>query len=290
MISVIQKKKMVGIAAAAILITALLSGGCSNGVQRASAVSRPEVLAKDGWTEVGNDIFVFTSDFYLANSVLVTSGNEAILVDTGENEEDKEKIQRFLAERNLKLKNIIVTHMHSDHSANLKALKTAEAEPITPKNVKDLQIVKLGEKTLRLMLTEGHFAPKGHLSVEVVDSNILIAGDVICNNILPPIAAGGNLEDLLATLRKLEADKFSLIIPGHGEIAANELIFKRQFEYLENAKKQVEKVIESGVRMSDLRKIKLEDCITDTAYLYKEQLEYWHMRSLEAIYSQLKKK
>ena len=277
-------------AAAVILIAALLSGGCSSVAGKTAAADRPAVVEKEGWTEVGDDIYVFTSDFYLANAVLVTAGDEAVLVDTGQNGEDKQKIQSFLNERKLKLKNIIITHMHSDHSANLETLRTAGMEPATPLTIKDGQTIKLGDKTLKLMLTEGHFTPKGHLSVEVVEDKILIAGDVICNNILPPIAAGGNLKALLGTLRKLEADNYALIIPGHGEITDNEMIFKRQFEYLENARKQLEKIIASGGRMSDLRGIKLEDCIADTSYLYEEQLDYWHRRSLETIYMQLRSK
>lgn len=289
MIVRIQVRRRLFALASVILIAGLLLGGCGSSARNTSSVSRPEIVQKEGWTEVGSDIFVFTSDFYLANAVLVTSGNEAVLIDTGENERDKQKIQDFLDERKLKLKHIIVTHMHSDHSANLEALKPEGVEPVTPASLKGPQTLMLGDKTLKLMLTEGHFLPKGHLSVEVVESRILIAGDVICNNILPPIAAGGNLEALLETLRKLEAEKYTLIIPGHGDIVDNELIFRRQFEYLENARQRVEKVIASGGRVSDLKEIKLDDCIEDTSYLYKEQLDYWHGRSLSVIYLQLKK-
>lgn len=265
-----------------ILFVMLIVNGCNNMTGKSVSGNMPKVVKKADWTEVGDDIFVFTSDFYMANMIMVISGNEAIMVDTGMDKKDRQRIQGFLDERKLILKNIIITHMHDDHAANLKAIKTEEMAPITPENAKNNKIIKLGNKTFSLIFTEGHYKPKQHISVEVND-NLLIAGDVICNNVLPPIAAGGDLEDL-------KKKNYSLIIPGHGEIVDTNLIFKRQFEYLNNAKEKVEKIISSGGKMSDLNNIKLGDCIKDPSYLYNERLDYWHRMSLQTIYLQLKQK
>lgn len=277
------------ITAGILLLVMLTAGGCTGAVQKTLSGSPPEIVKRDGWTEVGKEIVVFTSDFYLANMALVISGKEAVLVDTGMFPKDGEKIQDFLKERELSLKHIIITHMHADHAANIEALEKEGAVLITPENSKNNQIVKLGDKTLKVIFTEGHYKEKGHVSVEIAEDNILIAGDIICNNILPPIAAGGSLEALLDTLKELEGRNYPLIIPGHGELAETGLLLDRQFEYLNNAKEEIEKVIASGGNMKDLQKIKLEDCIKDTSYLYEEKLEYWHRQSLQTIYLQLKK-
>lgn len=272
-----------------LLFNALVFSGCNEVAEKSLSNNTPEINKKEGWTEIGKDIFVITSDFYLANMVIITSGDEAILVDTGMNEKDRKNIQKFLQDRKLNLKNIIITHMHDDHKGNLKELKTNEMTPITPDNSENNQIVKLGDKTLKIIFTEGHYKPNRHISVEVIEYNILIAGDIICNNILPPIAAGGELKDLLKTLVSLEEKNYALIVPGHGEVVENELIFKRQFEYLNNTKKLIEKMISNGGNMLELKNIKLEDCIEDTTYLYDEKPEISHQRTLRTIYFQLKK-
>jgi glyoxylase-like metal-dependent hydrolase (beta-lactamase superfamily II) len=283
------RKTALPFTAAAIMFMLTILSGCSITKEKSTSKSAPEIVKKEGWTEVGKDIYVFIGEFYLVNMVLVTSGKEAVLIDAGMYSRESERVEAFLKERGIELKDIIITHMHGDHTANISAFKTKEMEPITPENAKDNQTVKLGNKTLRIIFTEGHYRPKRHISVEVVDENVLIAGDVICNNIIPPIAAGGDINALLNTLKELQDKNYSAIIPGHGDVVDNDLIFERQFEYLNNAKNRVEKLISSGGKMSDLNSIKLTDCIKDTSYLYKEKLDYWHEQSLEVIYQQLSK-
>lgn len=264
------------------------AGGCKRTEDITDSETTSGVDKKEKWTQVGKDIFVFTGDFYVVNMVLVTSGKEAVLVDAGMNEEEGQRIADFMKERKLQLKNIIITHMHGDHTGNLAKLRPKDMIPVMPENAEDGQIVKLGDKNLRIIFTEGHYNPKGHISVEVEDENILIAGDIICNNILPPVASGGNIDELLKTLKILQDKNYSQIIPGHGEVVDKELLFKRQFEYLNNARDKVEKLIQDGGITLDLKNIKLTDCMEDTSYLYKERLEYWHIKNLETIYSQLK--
>jgi len=285
----LRPKKSRKLLIVSIALVVILISSCARPSSESDTAQDIKVSKKEGWTEVGKDIFVFTSDFYLANMVLVRSKNEGILIDTGMNQTDREKIEKFLAQHKIDLKRIIITHSHGDHVGNLEGLTKKGISVITPENAKPNQTIKLREKKLNILFTEGHYAPKGHISVEVENNNILIAGDVICNNILPPIASGGHIEDLLKTLETLEKRGYSLIIPGHGEIEENESIFKRQFEYLNNVKRLVEDVISSGGSAYDLNSIKLEDCMEDTSYLHKERLDYWHKRGLETVYWQLKK-
>jgi glyoxylase-like metal-dependent hydrolase (beta-lactamase superfamily II) len=127
-----------------LMLVTLGAGGCAGAPQKAVSGNPPDIIKREGWTEVGKDIFVFTSDFYLANMVLVVSGSEAVLVDTGMFQKDGEKIQSFLEERKLNLKDIIITHMHADHNANLDMLGSKGISPVTPENSKDNQIVKVG--------------------------------------------------------------------------------------------------------------------------------------------------
>lgn len=273
----------------AVVCIMIFTVGCRNTSNKTTLGSAPEISRKEKWTEVGKNIYVFTGQFYLVNMTLVVSGKDAVLIDTGMDSPECESVMDFLKERELKLKNIIITHMHDDHKANLSQFQTEDMIPVTPENAKNNQIVKVGENRLRIIFTEGHYKTKGHISVEVEEDNVLIAGDVICNNIIPPIAAGGDIEELLKTLKSLQNKNYSAIVPGHGEVVKNDLIFERQFEYLNNARNKVEELISRGGGVGDLSTIKLEDCIKDTSYLYDEELDYLHKRSLMVIYKQLNK-
>ncbi|MFZ5351343.1 MAG: MBL fold metallo-hydrolase [Bacillota bacterium] len=276
-----------------ILILAILLisiSGCGSKEKVSELKKKPEITKFEKWTQIGNDIYVITSDFYLSNMIIVASGTDAVLIDTGMDDKDLLTIKELLALKGLELKSVIITHMHQDHTANLYELKGKEVTVYTPDNTSDEQIIKYGDKSLKLFFTEGHYRPKGHISVELINEKILIAGDILCNNIIPPLSSGnGDMTELMSTLKKLEERNYSVIIPGHGEIIENELLFQRNRGYLKSAEKLVKDIIEAGGVMRDLRKIKLTDCIEDTSYLFAERLDFWHQRTLETIYVQLKR-
>lgn len=269
-----------------ILFTMLVSVSCA----KAADGHRIEIQRKEKWTEAGAGIYVLQSEFYLANMTIVTSGKDAALIDTGMGEKDRGLIEDFIKQKNLQLKYIIITHAHDDHIKNLEYFAVQDVITVQPESAEDNQEILLGDKTLKIIFTEGHYKPKGHISVELAEDNVLIAGDVICSNIIPPIAASiePDFEGLMKTLKQLEAKKYALIIPGHGEIADNKTLFARQFEYLNNAKSLVQKHIAAGGKLTGLSAIKLEQCIKDTSYLHDDRLDYWHIKSLETIYLHLK--
>lgn len=289
MSKLILKKRISLFLMTAVICTLGFAGGCKKTSDKNTLGNALEIVKNEKWTEVGKNIYVFTGEFYLVNMALVVSGKDAVLIDTGMDIAECQNVMGFLEERGLKLKNIIITHMHGDHKGNLWQFESNDMVPITPENAEDNQILKVGNEKLRIIFTEGHYQPHGHISVEVEKENVLIAGDVICNNIIPPIAAGGDIDELLKTLKLLQDKNYSAIVPGHGEVVENDLIFKRQFEYLNNARNKVEELIKNGGKIEDLNTIKLTDCIEDTSYLYDERLDYWHEESLSVIYLQLNK-
>lgn len=60
------------------------------------------------------------SEYIETNVYIVEEGNEAILIDTGAN---TKKVIDFLNKHNLKLKFILMTHNHLDHSKSLKNIQ-----------------------------------------------------------------------------------------------------------------------------------------------------------------------
>lgn len=260
--------------------------GCNN--KEIVNSNQVELVKKEKWAELGNDIFVFTSKFYQVNMVLIASEKEAVLIDTGMYDEEYQNIKEFIAEKNVKLKTIILTHGHDDHVSNLDKFKEDDTKLITPDNAQDNQIIFIGDKSLKIMYTEGHYKPHGHISVEVVNQDIIITGDIIDNDSVSTIASGatgGIIKNYLETLKNLRNKNYKIVIPGHGAIGGNE-IFNNHFEYFSNAKLKVEEHIKNGGIKQDLYKIGIKHCVSEISPLRNMNFGNFHIKTLEAIYDQ----
>lgn len=200
-----------------------ITGGCKSKMTVNN--EKLEIVQKEKWTEVGKDIFVFSSTYYRTNMTLIVSEKEALLIDTGMYDTECQNVMDFIKERNVKIKTIIITHDHNDHVANLEKFKTDGVVVITPDNAKDNQIVSIGDKNLKIMFTEGHYKPHAHISMEIENQSILIAGDIIDNDyVASAIAPGGDEKKLVETLKILQDKNYQTVIPGHGDVGGNELI------------------------------------------------------------------
>jgi len=292
--------------------------------QLASKTALESVQEIDEWTKVTDDIVMFRSDMnlmsiaYIAphpNATLISSNGEATLIDTGFETEDAKVIREYIKEHNLQLKNIIFTHIHPDHTGGFPLLREENTKIYTPhppynyhakdnrkplygeenmniltsKDIGDGYTIKMGNKTLRIIHTPGH-SLNNHVSVEVVEDNILIAGDVIVTNSLPNINYHGDFYALLDTLTELESKNYKLIIPGHGKIISTEEAFSRQFNYLRNSEKILNKILNTDGGFKDIEKIELTDILDDISYLDEKDWELWNTKTLLAIYVQMKEK
>jgi hydroxyacylglutathione hydrolase len=152
--------------------------------------------------------------------------NKAAVVDPGF---DAVSILQFLDSKTLVLEYIILTHYHSDHTAETKHLKTlfpsstivASAEDGRKLSTKPEVIVgdgshlKLGTISLDVLLTPGH--TKGGICI-MVDKKALLTGDTLfigdCGRTDLP---GGSLAEMFTSLHeKIMALPDELIVyPGH---------------------------------------------------------------------------
>ena len=163
------------------------------------------------------------------NSYLI--GKEDLtLIDPGPN--IKEHIDELLKVADGKIKRIVVTHTHTDHSpAALPISKILEVpmygrlvegdsswedETFVPDIVlNDSDIIKTNEYTLQAIHTPGHAS--NHFCFLIEEVNCLITGDHIMDGstvvIGPP---DGNMSDYLASLKHLLEFKIDFFAPGHG--------------------------------------------------------------------------
>lgn len=161
------------------------------------------------------------------NCYLLSSRNEAAVVDPGE---EAKKILREIRKIKLKLKYIINTHYHSDHTlANEEIKKETGAKILIHKkeekfiNFKPDKFleqgdkIKIGESILQIIHTPGH----SQGSICLIGKNIAFTGDTLFKHGFGRTdILGGSQQALKKSLKKLSSilKSGTKIYPGHGEI------------------------------------------------------------------------
>ncbi|MBU2515803.1 hypothetical protein KJ966_31170 [bacterium] len=190
------------------------------------------ISTADNWVKINDDIFISTNPAeHDNNMIVVISGKEASVIDVGsgggetnvkegiyqKSGNQSQRVVEFIQQRNLVLKNIIITHYHSDHSENLHLFKPLAGNIFDYRNINNGQPVKMGDKNFRLFYSEGHTAPNEHISIEIND-DIIVTGDVLCDFATPSLLIAGRkyLEPYISTLETIKKQNYALIIPGHG--------------------------------------------------------------------------
>jgi glyoxylase-like metal-dependent hydrolase (beta-lactamase superfamily II) len=151
---------------------------------------------------------------------------KAAVVDPGF---DATKSLHFLAANHLLLEYVILTHYHSDHSAETKQLKMVVSSckivasqedgrrlPVKPDvTISDGSQLKIGSVVLSFLLTPGH--TPGGICI-IVDKKALLTGDTLfigdCGRTDLP---GGSLETMFQTLQKkiMSLPDDLIVFPGH---------------------------------------------------------------------------
>lgn len=203
--------------------------------EKTNQLSKHSVVKEvERWIAIDDEIFVSVSNYLMTNMVLVTSGNEGILIDTGYKLPEAKAVQKYIEDNDITLKNIILTHRHYDHDSNVDMFLDDDIKLFEYDNSNDNQVIEMGDKKLRIIFTPGHAANK-HLSVEINDK-VLIAGDVILSsiNIIEALKGDGDKDALIKTLEGLKEKNYTLIIPGHGDICIGDSIL---YEHVQTLKK-----------------------------------------------------
>jgi glyoxylase-like metal-dependent hydrolase (beta-lactamase superfamily II) len=132
------------------------------------------------------------------------------------------KIQAYLDQVGLKLKNVFITHLDWDHVENRPFFEKEGVTFYDFTNVREDQIIKMGNKTFRIIFTDGHKNPKHHISV-IVNDDVLVAGDILVQGVSPLILVNNVIdknpkEIFKNSLESLRDSQYSVIIPGHGPV------------------------------------------------------------------------
>ncbi len=190
----------------------------------------------------------FTFNPFSENTyVLYNDSGSAFLIDPGNfNEEETRTLQNFIVEKNLKIKNILLTHAHIDHVLGLQwaydtyavpvllheiEKEILERNPFTAKQygfffkpfegeinyIKEGEILHLDEDELKIYFVPGH--SPGHVAFHNEEQKFIISGDVLFEGSIGRTDLyKGDFEELLTSIREniFTLDEATKVHSGHG--------------------------------------------------------------------------
>jgi cyclase len=268
---------------------------------------------------VSENVYWFQSDIYAqVTAGAVTGPQWAVVIDTLAMPEETLAMRSFIEDQlKVPVRYVINTHSHADHCwgndffpgatviahalcrkamlekgpASLEAARHLNpifkpVKLIAPHMTFDSGTLSLrvGKKNLILMPTPGN--SEDGISVLVEEDRVLFAGDAF----MPlPFVVSGDLDELVATTKKIGRMSLENIIQGHGDIILRGEIdeaVKENIAYLMALKKAVKAASHRKNAQEQLDAITVESCGKSRVYLggLSEDL---HKRNVRFVYRQM---
>jgi cyclase len=268
---------------------------------------------------VAENVYYFQSDIYAqVTAGAVIGPNWAIVIDTLAIPEETLQIRDFIEqELNLPIRYIVDTHYHADHAwgncffpsatviahtlcrkqlASKGQQSLVEARKHNPafRRVRivlpqltfdeSYLILRVGKKTLSMFPLPGPCAD--NIGVLVEEDRVLFAGDAF----MPlPYIVDGNIDETIASLKKISKMGLENVVPGHGDIVLRGEIdggVKENLAYLSALRKAVRKAARRKYPQEVLSEIGVEDC-GKSRVLIGGLAEELHRRNLRALFYQM---
>lgn len=268
---------------------------------------------------VAENVFFFQSEVYAqVTAGAIIGPSWAVIIDTLATPEETLEIRDFIEQEiNVPIRYVINTHYHADHSwgnyffpgamvighslcrqwleeRGIPSLNEIRKQNPALRNVKIIlpQIsfeeghlsLKVGKKNLNLFMLPGH--SKDNLAVLVEEDRVLFAGDV-CMPL--PYIVDGDIDDMIASLKKVGKMGLENVIQGHGDIILRgeiENYLKENLAYLSAIRKAVRKASYRKYPLDLLMEVSVESC-GKSRVLIGGLAEELHQRNLRALYRQM---
>lgn len=269
---------------------------------------------------VSENVYWFQSEVYAQVTAGVIVGPQwAVVIDTLALPEETLTMREFIEhELGAQVRYVINTHYHADHSwgncffpgatvighakcrdflieSGIPSLERSQKQNQSLRQVKIVLphlTFETGEVTLRVGKKNLTISPSfGHsydgISVLVEEDRVLFAGDVF----MPlPYVVDGDVDDMLASIKKIGRMGLENIIQGHGDIILRgeiDAAVKENLNYLTNIKKAVKAAVKRKNAEEYIDSISIEDCGKSRVYL-GGLAETLHERNLKTMYQQMK--
>jgi len=177
---------------------------------------------------------MFTVGIIQANCFIVgdVQAEEAVVIDPGfDSASEAKSILREIERNRFRVKFIINTHGHPDHTIGNQTMKEATGAPIliheydapllrnpsADKTIREGDIIEAGEVKLRVLHTPGH--SKG--SIALLGADAVFSGDTLfAGGIGRYDLPGGSLEEIMNSIRNklLILPDYVKVYPGHGPV------------------------------------------------------------------------
>ena len=268
---------------------------------------------------IADNVYYFQSELYAQVTAGAVAGpNWAVVIDTLAMPEETIQIRDFIEqELNLPIRYVINTHFHADHSwgtcfftgatvishtlcrENLIAQGQASLQAVRKQNTAfrrvkiipphltfddSLLIIRVGKKTLSMFPLPGPSID--NIGILVEEDRVLFAGDAF----MPlPYIVGGNIDDMVASLKKIGKMGLENIVPGHGDIILRgeiEAAIKENQAYLSVIRKAVRKAARRKYPLDYLADIGVEQC-GKSRVLIGGLAEELHRRNMRSLYYHL---
>jgi glyoxylase-like metal-dependent hydrolase (beta-lactamase superfamily II) len=266
---------------------------------------------------VADDVYTFQSDIYAqVNAGAVIGQDWAVVIDTLAFPEETLAIREFIEEElNRKVRYVINTHYHADHSwgncffpgayilghrlcrVNLdkygeSSLATAletdtvfqKTQIVLPHLTLDAGVLELivGEKTLRFIELPGH--SEDGIGVYIVEDEVLFAGDVW----MPiPHIVDGDPDIMIESLNKIETYTIENVVQGHGDVILRGEVsssIRDRISYLDKIQEIVEEAYSDEFPGEYLREKTIEMC-GKSRILLGGAAEEIHQQNLRHLFS-----
>jgi cyclase len=268
---------------------------------------------------IADNVYSFQSEIYAqVTAGAVIGPNWAVVIDTLAMPEESLAIRDFIEqELSVPVRYVIDTHSHADHAwgncffpgatvishtlcrelleiNGRPALEETRKQNLVFRNVKiilpqvtfsdgDLNL-RVGKKTLTMFPLPGH--SQDNIGVLVEEDRVLFAGDAA----MPlPYIVDGNIDDLVASIKKISKLGLENVVQGHGDIVLRGEIdnfVKDNINYLSNIRKAVRKANRRKYPLDILEEVTVEECGKSRVLIGGLAGEL-HRRNLVALYRQL---
>ena len=264
---------------------------------------------------VSENVYWFQSDIYAQVTAGGIVGPQwAVVIDTLALPDETLGMREFIEhELGVPVRYVINTHYHADHSwgncffsgatiiahtrcrellieRGMPSLEAASKQNAALKQVKIVlphmtfsrgeMNLRVGKKNLTLMPALGH--SDDGISVLAEEDRVLFAGDAF----MPvPYIVDGNVEDIVASIKRISRMGLENIVQGHGDIILRgeiEAAIKENLNYISAIKKAVRTAARRKDPLEYLDGVRIEDCGKSRVYLGGLAVSL-HERNLRAL-------